>query len=67
MYFNDRVINREMFEKTEGYVLQGEKIVLFLSNIMSNELDEELECRGHKVVRYASDCMVSSKKRKRVE
>lgn len=29
-----------------------------LSNIMLNELDKELEHRGHRFVRYADDCMI---------
>ena len=27
-------------------------------NVMLNELDKELERRGHKFVRYADDCIV---------
>ena len=29
-----------------------------LSNILLNELDKELERRGHPFVRYADDCMI---------
>lgn len=29
-----------------------------LSNILLNELDKELENRGHKFVRYADDCSI---------
>ena len=35
-----------------------------LSNIMLNELDKELERRGHRFVRYADDCMIFCKSRK---
>ena len=36
-------------------------------NVMLNELDKELERRGHKFVRYADDCMILSKSRKSAE
>ena len=35
-----------------------------LSNIMLNELDKELERRGHKFVRYADDLVILCKSRK---
>ena len=38
-----------------------------LSNIMINELDKELERRGHRFVRYADDCMIFCKSRKSAE
>ena len=38
-----------------------------LSNIMLNELDKELESRGHRFVRYADDCMIFCKSRKSAE
>ena len=38
-----------------------------LSNVMLNELDKELERRGHRFVRYADDCMIFCKSRKRAE
>ena len=38
-----------------------------LSNIMLNELDKELEGRGHRFVRYADDCMIFCKSRKSAE
>ncbi|MGM1428846.1 group II intron reverse transcriptase/maturase [Sphingobacterium lactis] len=42
---------------TEG-VPQGGPLSPLLSNIMLNELDKELESRGHKFVRYADDLMI---------
>ena len=36
-------------------------------NVMLNELDKELERRGHKFVRYADDCMILCKSRKSAE
>ena len=40
---------------------QGGTISPLLGNIMLNELDNELERRGHKFVRYADDCMIFCK------
>lgn len=37
---------------------QGGPLSPLLSNIMLNELDRELEKRGHKFVRYADDCLI---------
>lgn len=42
---------------TEG-TPQGGPLSPLLSNIMLNELDKELEKRGHKFVRYADDCNI---------
>jgi len=40
---------------------QGGPLSPLLSNIMLNELDKELERRGHPFVRYADDCMIFCK------
>ena len=42
----------------EDGVAQGGPLSPLLSNIMLNELDKELEKRGHKFVRYADDCNI---------
>lgn len=39
-------------------VPQGGPLSPLLSNIMLTELDRELECRGHKFVRYADDLVI---------
>jgi group II intron reverse transcriptase/maturase len=44
-------------QRTEG-TPQGSLLSPFLSNIVLDELDEELERRGHKFVRYADDCNI---------
>ena len=36
---------------------QGGPLSPFLSNILLDELDKELERRGHRFVRYADDCV----------
>lgn len=46
---------------------QGGPLSPLLSNIMLNELDKELERRGHRFVPYADDCMIFCKSRKSVE
>lgn len=51
---------------TEG-VPQGGPLSPLCGNIMLNELDKELECRGHKYVRYADDCIIFCKSRKSAE
>ena len=63
-YLNAGVINRGVFEKTDIVMPQGGPLSPLLSNIMLNELDKELERRGHRFVRYADDCMVFCKSRK---
>ena len=46
------------FEDTEVGVPQGGPLSPLLANIMLNELDHELEKRGHKFVRYADDMVI---------
>ena len=55
------------FERTEVGMPQGGPLSPLLSNIMLNELDKELESRGHRFVRYADDCMIFCKSRKSAE
>ena len=66
-YLNAGVIQRGMFEKSEQGVPQGGPLSPLLSNVMLNELDKELERRGHKFVRYADDCMILCKSRRSAE
>lgn len=63
-YLNAGVLVNGMFEKTEIGMPQGGPLSPLLSNIMLNELDKELEHRGHRFVRYADDCMIFCKSRK---
>ena len=46
---------------------QGGVISPVLANILLNELDQELEARGHKFVRYADDMMILCRSRKAAE
>ncbi len=66
-YLNAGVISRGVFEKTETGMPQGGPLSPLLSNIMLNEMDRELERRGHRFVRYADDCMIFCKSRKSAE
>lgn len=43
---------------------QGGPLSPLLSNILLNELDQELERRGHKFVRYADDCSIFLKSKR---
>jgi len=49
---------------TEDGVPQGGPLSPLLSNIMLDELDKELEERGHKFVRYADDCNIYVKSKR---
>ena len=66
-YLNAGVIAKGVFEKTEVGMPQGGPLSPLLSNIMLNELDKELESRGHRFVRYADDCMIFCKSKKSAE
>ena len=46
---------------------QGGPFSPLLSNVMLNEMDNELELRGYRFVRYADGCMVFCKSRKSAE
>lgn len=43
---------------------QGGPLSPLLSNLMLNELDRELEARGHRFVRYADDCNIYVRSRR---
>ena len=66
-YLNAGVVANGKFERTEAGMPQGGPLSPLLSNIMLNELDKELERRGHRFVRYADDCMIFCKSRKSAE
>ncbi len=66
-YLNAGVLVNGMFERTEVGMSQGGPLSPLLSNIMLNELDKELERRGHRFVRYADDSMIFCKSKKSAE
>ena len=49
--------------RTEG-TPQGSPLSPLLSNIVLNELDKELQARGHRFIRYADDCSIYVKSEK---
>ncbi|MDM5246249.1 group II intron reverse transcriptase/maturase [Lysinibacillus sp. G4S2] len=51
------MINGVVYDTDEG-TPQGGPLSPLLSNIVLDELDKELEKRGHKFVRYADDCNI---------
>lgn len=68
-YLNSGIMEEGVIiPRTEG-TPQGSPLSPLLSNIVLNELDKELEARGHRYVRYADDCSIyvrSEKSAKRV-
>jgi len=60
-YLKAGVVVRNKFEDTEVGVPQGGPLSPLLSNIMLNELDRELENRGHRFARYADDMVILCK------
>jgi len=66
-YLRAGVVVKHKFEETEIGVPQGGPLSPILSNIMLNELDKELERRGHRFVRYADDLQIFCKSRRSAE
>jgi group II intron reverse transcriptase/maturase len=66
-YLTAGVMEDGGFHMTEEGVPQGGPLSPLCGNIMLNELDRELERRGHKFVRYADDCMILCRSRKSAE
>ncbi len=66
-YLNAGVQVGSNLEASELGVPQGGPLSPLLSNIMLNELDKELERRGHKFVRYADDMVILSRSKRSAE
>lgn len=66
-YMRAGAVTGEWYTETNTGVTQGGPLSPLLSNIMLNELDRELEKRGHRYVRYADDCMILCRSRKSAE
>lgn len=66
-YLNAGVLQNGFFEKTEEGVPQGGPLSPLCGNVMLNELDKELERRGHRFVRYADDALIFCRSRKSAE
>jgi len=57
-YLQCDMVNGKQLIKRRCGTPQGGPLSPLLSNILLNELDKELEKRGHKFVRYADDCSI---------
>jgi RNA-directed DNA polymerase len=57
-YLESGVMINGVVRDTEEGTPQGGPLSPLLSNIMLDDLDKELEKRGHKFVRYADDCNI---------
>lgn len=66
-YLNAGVVVRNKYEETKVGVPQGGPLSPLLSNIMLNELDKELEKRGHRFARYADDLVILCKSKRSAE
>lgn len=66
-YLNAGVMDGERFEESREGVPQGGPLSPLFGNILLNELDWELERRGHKFVRYADDMVILCRSRRSAE
>lgn len=58
------IMENGVIQKSQEGTPQGGPLSPLLSNIILNELDKELEKRGHRFVRYADDCNIYVKSQK---
>lgn len=63
-YIRSGVMVHGVLQPTEEGTPQGGPLSPLLSNIMLNELDKELERRGHRFVRYADDSIIFCKSKR---
>ena len=66
-YLRAGVVVDGRFQKTVKGVPQGGPLSPLLANILLDDLDKELERRGHKFVRYADDFLILVKTRSAAE
>jgi RNA-directed DNA polymerase len=66
-YLTSGIMIGGIASKREEGTPQGSPLSPLLSNIILDELDKELEKRGHHFVRYADDCSIYVKSRKAAE
>jgi RNA-directed DNA polymerase len=57
-YLTAGVLDSGLFEESREGTPQGGPLSPLLSNLVLDELDRELERRGHRFVRYADDCNI---------
>lgn len=63
-YLNSGIMINGVKVKSEEGAAQGGPLSPLLSNILLDELDKELEKRGHKFCRYADDCNIYVKSKR---
>jgi len=63
-YLNAGVLEGGLVQATKEGTPQGGPLSPLLSNVVLDELDKELEQRGHKFVRYADDCNIYVKSKR---
>ncbi|WP_226665899.1 group II intron reverse transcriptase/maturase [Metabacillus litoralis] len=63
-YLQSGIMIQGVVTQSEEGTPQGGPLSPLLSNIVLDELDKELEKRGHKFVRYADDCNIYVKTRR---
>jgi len=63
-YLNAGVMTGGLISPTTEGVPQGSPLSPFLSNVVLDELDKELEARGHKHARYGDDCNIYVKSKR---
>jgi RNA-directed DNA polymerase len=63
-YLKSGIMMNGLVKPSEEGTPQGGPLSPLLSNIVLDELDKELESRGHKFVRYADDCNIYVKTQK---
>lgn len=66
-YLNAGVMKDGKYEASKEGTPQGGPLSLLLANIMLNELDKELEKRGHPFVRYADDGLIFCRSKRAAE
>src|SRR5580658_1884024 len=57
-FLNAGVMENGLISPSVEGTPQGGPLSPLLSNLVLDELDRELECRGHRFVRYADDCNI---------
>ena len=63
-YLNSGIMVNGALVKSEEGAPQGGPLSPLLSNILLDELDKELEIRGHRFCRYADDCNIYVKSKR---
>ena len=64
IYLNSGIMEAGVVSRRMEGTPQGSPLSPLLSNIVLDELDKELQARGHRFVRYADDCSIYVKSEK---